>query len=73
MEQHEVPMLDINILVSSGATSDQQLAGEAQATAQSLLLGTQKLSKAQLEETLEFVGAEVSANAALEYLSLIHI
>lgn len=70
MEQHEVPMLDINILVSSGATSDQQLAGEAQATAQSLLLGTQKLTKAQLEETLEFVGAEVNASASLEFSGL---
>lgn len=70
MEQSEVPMIDINIVVSSGATSDNKLAGEAQATAQSLLLGTHKLNKRQLEETLEFVGAQVDAQASLEYSSV---
>lgn len=70
MEQHEVPMIDINVVVNSGAVFDSTLAGEAQATAQSLLLGTKKLTREQLEETFEFAGADVDAQASMEYTGI---
>lgn len=70
MEQHEVPMIDINVVINSGAVFDSTLAGEAQATAQTLLLGTEKLTREQLEETFEFVGADVDAQASMEYTGI---
>lgn len=70
MEQHEVPTIDVNIVVNAGAVEDRKQAGLAQATAQGLMFGTEKLSKKALEQFLEFRGAEVGADASLEYSAL---
>ena len=65
LEQHEVPLVDVTFTVKVGATADTK-PGLAQITAQNLLLGTQNVDKAGFEEALDFVGAEVNANANLE-------
>ena len=70
MEQHEVPMIDIEVVVSAGAIVDGSASGLAEATASSLLLGTQSMTKTQIEEAVEFVGAELSSSASLEYSSV---
>jgi len=67
MEQHEVPMIDINVVITSGAIADGKESGLAEATASSLLLGTETMTKTQIEEAVEFVGANLSSSASLEY------
>ena len=69
MEQHEVPLVDLYITVKAGATADQK-AGQAKLTAANLLLGTQSLSRAELEAKLDFIGAELDADAMLEYSTI---
>ncbi|KXI28187.1 M16 family metallopeptidase [Paraglaciecola hydrolytica] len=66
LEQHEVPLIDVLVTVKAGAVQDNQ-AGQAMLTADSLLLGTTKLAKPKFEQTMDFVGAQVSSGANLEY------
>ena len=66
MEQHEVPLIDVLVTVKAGAVQD-ELAGQAMLTADSLLLGTTKLSKPEFEQKMDFVGAQISSGANLEY------
>ena len=66
MEQHEVPLIDVLVTVKAGGVHDNQ-AGQAMLTADSLLLGTAKLTKPKFEQALDFVGAQVSSGANLEY------
>ena len=66
MEQHEVPLIDVLVTVKAGAVQD-SVAGQAMLTADNLLLGTAKLSRPEFEQTLDFVGAQMSSGANLEY------
>ena len=66
MEQHEVPLIDVLVTVKAGAVQD-ELAGQAMLTADSLLLGTTKLAKPEFEQKMDFVGAQISSGANLEY------
>lgn len=65
MEQHEVPLIDVNIVVKAGAVND-SIAGLAYLTAENLLLGTEQRSKAQINETVDFIGANIAAYADSE-------
>lgn len=65
MEQHEVPLIDVNIVVKAGAVND-SIAGLAYLTAENLLLGTEQRSKAQINETVDFIGANISTYADSE-------
>lgn len=65
MEQHEVPLIDVNIVVKVGAIND-SIAGLAYLTAESLPLGTEQQSKAQINEAVDFIGANISASAGSE-------
>ncbi len=67
MQQTEVPLIDINVVVSSGAIYDGDKAGLATMTSENLLFGTQKLDKNALEAELEFVGAQFNTGAALDF------
>lgn len=67
MEQHEVPILDIKVMITAGAVSDGKASGLAEATANSLLLGTQSMTKTQIEEAVEFVGAELTSETSHEF------
>ena len=71
MEHKEVPMIDVQLVFKAGAILDQKHPGLAQATADNLLFGTQKMSKVELEKFLEFRGVSLSSEASLERTSLI--
>jgi zinc protease len=62
LEQHEVPLIDVSIVVKAGAVSE-QTSGLAKLTAENLLLGTQNTKRSEFEQQLEFIGADVRAGA----------
>ncbi len=66
MEQHEVPLIDVNIVIKAGAIDDNKHNGLAYLTAKSLTLGTKQHTKSQLNEAVEFIGAQLNTNANLE-------
>lgn len=70
MKQDEVPLINVSLVVKAGATKDGKAAGLATLTANNLLFGTEKLSKSEIEDQLDFVGASVNANANKEYSSV---
>lgn len=70
MEQHEVPLISVSAMVPAGAVRDTEKAGLASATANALMLGTQKYSKDELEETLDYIGASLNTYAGKEAASL---
>lgn len=66
MKQDEVPLVDVVAIVKAGAVSDGK-AGLAQMAASNLLLGTKSLSREAFQEKLDFIGAQTSTGADLEY------
>ena len=70
MEQHEVPVIALNVLLPAGAIYDGEKSGLASLTAEALKLGTKSYTKTQLDEALDFVGADISISARQEYASL---
>ena len=70
MEQHEVPVISLNVILPAGAIYDGEKAGLASLTADALRLGTKNYSKTQLDEALDFVGANLNISARKEYASL---
>ncbi|MGV8079955.1 MAG: M16 family metallopeptidase [Syntrophales bacterium] len=66
MEHHKVPLIYASFIVHAGAVADGDKSGLAYLTAESLLAGTQKHSKEQIEERLEFLGVNYSVYAGLE-------
>lgn len=67
MEQKEVPLVQASIVFDAGAIHDGNKPGLANFTAQALLFGTKTMSKPQIEEQTDFVGASLGSAAALEY------
>lgn len=70
MEQHEVPMVDVNLVVKAGAIHDGNKPGLNALTIGNMELATEKQSKAEIEEALDFIGARLSANGGLESSSI---
>ena len=70
MEQKEVPLINVNFVAKVGALSDGDEAGLAYITAKSLAFGTKKFSKAQIDEAMDFIGANVNSSADIEYSSI---
>ena len=70
MEQKEVPLIDISIVIKAGAIEDGEQAGLNYFTARNLTLGTQSLNKNELDQTIDFVGADVFSNANLEFVTI---
>ena len=70
MEQHEVPVISLNVILPAGAIYDGEKAGLASLTADALRLGTKNYTKTQLDEALDFVGANLNISARKEYASL---
>jgi predicted Zn-dependent peptidase len=66
LEQHEVPLIHITAMVPAGATRDRDKSGLASLTAESLLFGTTHYTKNEIEETMDFLGARLSAYATPE-------
>lgn len=70
MEQHEVPMINVSVILPAGAIYDGDMAGLASLTATSLKHGTKNYPKAKLDEELDFMGASVNTYASKESAGL---
>ncbi len=70
MERHEVPLIYVSAIFPAGATKDGLKNGLASLTAESILFGTKNYSKDQIEETVDFIGAELNISASTEYSEL---
>jgi predicted Zn-dependent peptidase len=70
MEQHDVPLISVSAVLPAGAIYDDSKSGLAQLTALALKHGTQNYSKAELDEALDFIGANIGVYASKEYASL---
>ncbi len=70
MEQHEVPMINVSVVLPAGAVYDQQQSGLASLTALALKHGSKNMTKSQMDEALDFVGAAVNTSASKEYALL---
>jgi predicted Zn-dependent peptidase len=66
MEQHEVPLVYVNAIFPAGAVWDGEQSGLAALTAEALLFGSKNYSKDQIEQTFDFLGANISSNASKE-------
>ena len=66
MEQREVPLINVSVAFDAGAVQDGSRYGLANMTAEALLFGSAKYTKAQLEEKAEYVGATVDTYAGKE-------
>jgi predicted Zn-dependent peptidase len=70
MEQHEVPLIDVNVVIGGGAMGDGEHSGLAGLTAESLLFGAGTRDKATLDRQFDFIGAVVRAGAEREFSRL---
>ncbi|GAB2795381.1 pitrilysin family protein [Rhabdobacter roseus] len=66
MEQHEVPLIQLSAVFEAGSIQDGERYGLANLTADALAFGTQKYSKAQIEEMTDYVGANLYSSAGKE-------
>ncbi len=66
MEHHGVPLIYVSAVFPAGAVKDAGKAGLAYLTAETLFSGTKNYRKKQIEENLEFLGANYYAYANLE-------
>ncbi len=66
MEQHEVPLVYVNVIFPGGAVWDGEQKGLAALTAEALLFGSKDYSKDQIEQAFDFLGADISAGAGIE-------
>ncbi|WP_460977877.1 M16 family metallopeptidase [Spirosoma knui] len=70
MEQREVPLINVSVVFDAGAVQDGNRYGLANMTADALLFGSSKYTKAQLEEKAEYVGASIDTYAGKEVAKL---
>jgi predicted Zn-dependent peptidase len=70
MEQHEVPVMNVSVIIPAGAIYDGEKAGLASLTASGLKYGTRNYPKAKLDEELDFIGATVNTFASKEAANL---
>ncbi len=70
MEQHEVPVINVNIILPAGAIYDADKPGLASLTAGCLQHGTANFTKQALEEALDFTGASLNTYASKESAGL---
>jgi len=70
MEQHEVPKIDVSVILPAGAIYDGEKAGLASLTSIALKHGTKNYPKQKLDEDLDFIGATINSIAGKESASL---
>jgi zinc protease len=70
MEQHEVPVMNVSVILPAGAIYDGEKSGLASLTASGLKYGTVNYPKAKLDEDLDFIGASVNTFASKESAGL---
>ena len=66
MEQHEVPVINVSVILPAGAIYDGEKAGLASLTATALKHGTKNFTKTKLDEELDFHGASINSFASKE-------
>lgn len=67
MEQKEVPLIDVSVVIKAGAIEDKAHAGLNYFTAKNLVLGTKALTKAEIDQSMDFIGADIFSSANLEF------
>lgn len=70
MEQHEVPMVNVSVILPAGAIYDGAQNGLASLTATALQHGTKTMSRNTIEEELDFIGASLNTYATKESAGL---
>lgn len=70
MERREVPLIYFAAVFPAGAINDGEKNGLASFTSEALLFGTKNFSKNQIEETFDFLGANININAGTETSTL---
>lgn len=70
MEQHDVPMINVSVVLPAGAIYDGKKAGLAAITATALQHGTKNFPKQKMDEELDFIGASVNSYASKELAGL---
>ena len=70
MEQHEVPVINVSVIIPAGAIYDGEKAGLASLTSTALKHGTKNFSKLKLDEELDFNGASIGSFASKESAGL---
>lgn len=66
MEQHEVPLIDIQMVTKAGAIHDGKSYGLANFTGDALSYGSAELSKQAIEDLFAFHGANFNSNVGIE-------
>jgi len=70
-EEHSLPFVTINLMVKTGAKDDPPFGeGLANLTASSLLLGAAGRTLKQINEELDFMGADMNASANKDYTTV---
>lgn len=70
-EEHSLPFVTFLLLVDAGALRDPASgAGLANLTAEGLLLGTENRSLPEINEDLDFMGADLNASCGWDYTIL---
>lgn len=70
LEQHEVPLIDIFVLVRAGSTLDPPgKEGLAAITAEMLRRGTKRRTSEQIASEVDFVGGRLEFDAGLDFVS----
>jgi len=70
MEQHEVPLISFSAILPAGAINDADKHGLASLTAAGLQYGTRSYTKAQIEEQLDYIGADLNTRATKEFTAI---
>ncbi len=70
MEQHEVPFINVSAIFSAGSVKDGIQYGLSALTSECLLFGTENYTKDQIEQIVDFHGAELNTSVSLEYATL---
>lgn len=70
MEQHEVPVINVSVILPAGAIYDGEKSGLASLTATALKHGTKNYNKETLDNELDFLGASINTFASKESAGL---
>jgi len=70
MQQSEVPMIDMSLVIKAGSINDGKTYGLANLTGEAVQFGTATMSKADVEDAMAFVGAELSSITSKEMTRL---
>ncbi len=70
MEQHEIPLVNVNMVFNAGSIHDGTQFGLSSTTADGLLLGTSKYTKSDIEEKTDFLGAQLNTYSSKDKAGL---